>query len=35
VDRLTAGFDAITEAREALGRNASAKIVSDWLALRI
>jgi DNA polymerase-3 subunit delta' len=34
-DRLNAGFAALTEAREALDRNASPKIVADWIAVSL
>jgi DNA polymerase III subunit delta' len=34
LQRISAAFDAIREAETALDRNASPKIVADWLALR-
>ena len=33
--RLTASFAALTEAQHSLDRNASPKIVADWVALAI
>jgi DNA polymerase III subunit delta' len=33
--RLSAGYDLVTRARQALERNASPKIVADWLAVSI
>jgi DNA polymerase-3 subunit delta' len=35
VRRALAGFSAVDQARSALGRNASPKIVADWVALAI
>ena len=34
-DRADAAYEAIVEARRALDRNASPKIVADWLAVRV
>jgi DNA polymerase-3 subunit delta' len=35
LDRLSSGFAAITSAQQALDRNASPKIVADWIALTL
>jgi len=34
-ERVDAAYDAIVQARQALDRNASPKIVADWLAVRL
>jgi hypothetical protein len=34
-DRADAAYEAIVQARRALDRNASPKIVADWLAVRL
>jgi DNA polymerase-3 subunit delta' len=33
--RLDAGFDTLVQARDALERNASPKIVADWIAVHL
>jgi DNA polymerase-3 subunit delta' len=34
-DRVDAAYEAIVQARQALDRNASPKIIADWLAVRV